>query len=73
MPGVPESVEGVALCLLKIIVRAEGFPVEQLSETNKPERAGNREVRAYVLDSFVECLNAAKGSRSVPNGDSGRN
>lgn len=73
MPGVPESVEGVALCLLKMIVRAEGTPAEQLSEKNKPEKAGNRGVREYVLDSYVECLNAAKGVRAPENGDSGRN
>jgi len=73
MPDTPESPEGVALELLRIVVRAEGTPVEQLSEQNKPPRAGNKQVREYVLDTFAECLTASKGERALPNGDSGRN
>lgn len=73
MPGTPETPEGVALCLLKIVVRSEGTPIEQLSEANKPARAGNRGAREYVLDTFAECLTTAKGERATPGGDSGRN
>lgn len=73
MAGAPETAEGVALCLLKIVVRAEGTPVETLSDANKPARAGNKDVRAYVLDTFAECLTASKGERATIGGDSGRN
>lgn len=73
MPGTPETAEGVALCLLKIVVRAEGTPVEQLTEQSNAATRGNRSIRTYVLDSFVECLNAAKGGRAPAEGDSGRN
>lgn len=73
MPDTPESPEGVALELLRIVVRAEGTPAEQLTEQSNPTARGNKSVRAYVLDSYVECLNAAKGGRAIPDGDSGRN
>lgn len=68
-----ESPEGVALELMRIVVRAEGTPVEQLSEQNKPARAGNTDIRGYVLDTYAECLTTTKGERALPNGDSGRN
>lgn len=73
MPENPETPEGVALELLRIIVRAEGQPVETLSEANKPAKAGNRDVREYLLDTYAECLTASKGERALPDGDSGRN
>lgn len=73
MPDTPETPEGVALELLRIVVRAEGTPIEQLSESNKPSRAGNQDVRGYVLDTYAECLTTTKGERAIPNGDSGRN
>ena len=73
MPVAPESPEGVALELLRIVVRAEGVPVETLSEGNKPAQSGNKPVRAYVLDTYAECLTATKGERAVAGGDSGRN
>lgn len=65
MPDSPETPEGVALVLLNYVTRAEGVPLEELTETKKPARAGNQTVRGYLLDAFVECLMAAKGERSV--------
>lgn len=65
MQGTPDSEAGVALELLRIVVRAEGTPVEALTEQTKPSPAGNQPVRTYVLDTYVECLRATRGERQT--------
>lgn len=72
MPEQPETPEGVAYALLHDVARAEGNPVEQLTEDTKPERAGNQNVRQYILDTYSECLTATKGDRLTSTGGTTR-
>lgn len=65
MQDLPETPEGVALYLTQAVIRAEGTPLETLSEDTKPTFADNRPVRSYVLYAYAECLSAATGKRGI--------
>lgn len=72
MPDYPESPEGVAYALTRDVVRAETEqPIEQLTDKTKPSLAGNQTVRRYILDTYRECLSAAKGEE-IPHDGNGK-
>lgn len=74
MPGtgpapLPDTPEAVALELMRIVAKAEGRPLENITENRL--QGSNKTVRAYILELYVECLLAARAEIKEVVRDSG--